>query len=221
METTHIDPLGMIGSRFSRLVVVCPEAVGLKQPMRSWLAVCDCGTHKIVPEVHLRAGSTQSCGCLRNERMKAVLGTHGHARRGRNRSREYGAWSKMTQRCTNPDDHRWGYYGGRGIKVCEAWLASFEQFLADVGPKPTSKHSLGRLDNDGDYEPGNVRWETPLQQARNRRDTVFVTVHGESKTLAEWAALFGVDYYVAYHRIKAGWTPEKALSTAVKKGRAQ
>lgn len=93
---------------------------------------------------------------------------HGHARAGR-RSKEFIAWSAMKQRCTDAKHEGYPYYGGRGLRVCARWLASFEKFLNDVGPAPSRKHTLDRIQPDGDYEPGNVRWATASEQRLNQR----------------------------------------------------
>lgn len=94
---------------------------------------------------------------------------HGLTRRGEPVSPEYRAWYQMVYRCTNPKFPQWKDYGGRGIKVCDAWRYSFTTFLKDVGPKPSSKHSIDRIDNEGNYEPGNVRWATRKEQNSNQR----------------------------------------------------
>jgi len=100
----------------------------------------------------------------------------------------------MIGRCYRPRNHRYAWYGGRGIRVCDRWRTSFEAFLADVGPRPTPRHSLDRIDNDGDYEPGNVRWATSFEQSRNRRNVKLYTHDGETLTLSEWADRVGLPY---------------------------
>jgi hypothetical protein len=115
--------------------------------------------------------------------------------------KERKAWSEMRQRCNNPNNDKFHHYGGRGIKVCAQWNESFHAFFSHVGFKPSPKHSLDRIDPDGDYEPGNVRWATQLEQARNKRKTHVLTVDGETKPLSEWAELTGIDYPTLWHRI--------------------
>ena len=112
----------------------------------------------------------------------------------------------MRQRCSNSNNKDWNHYGGRGITVCERWL-SFENFLADMGPKPPGL-SLERIDNDGNYEPGNCKWATNLEQMRNRRCSIYLTISGERLPLIEWARRYGVRYGTAHRRFRKGVPPE-------------
>jgi hypothetical protein len=129
-------------------------------------------------------------------------------------SPEYTAWNNMRSRCGNPKNSKYHDYGGRGIKVCERWLNSFENFLSDIGPKPASigrSISLERADNDKGYEPGNVAWATVIKQANNRRSSRFIEHGGEIHTMAEWEALAGLKRGTLYARLKKGWSIERAL----------
>jgi hypothetical protein len=131
-------------------------------------------------------------------------------------SGEYTAWVHMIGRCENPNDAKFASYAGRGIKVCEKWRRSFAAFLADVGPRPSPSHSLDRFpNNDGDYEPGNVRWATPSQQQRNTRRNRLVTFGGVKLPLVAWCERFGLDYHVVRDRLEYGWTVDRALTTPV------
>lgn len=128
---------------------------------------------------------------------------------------EYRAWAGMKVRCLNPNFKDWHLYGGRGIRVCDKWRDSFESFYGDVGPRPSAVHSLDRYPNgDGNYEPGNVRWATRKQQARNwtHRNRLF-THEGESLTLPEWAERLGIARESLRDRIEGGWELGRALST--------
>ena len=116
----------------------------------------------------------------------------------------------MRQRCNNPSNRYYSYYGGRGIRVCDRWL-SFDNFLADMG-EPQKWMSLDRKDNDGPYSPENCQWATKKQQVRNRRKTVFYTFQGMTLSLAEWADRFGLPYSAVWHRHKIGWKDEKLFS---------
>jgi hypothetical protein len=128
--------------------------------------------------------------------------THGHCRDFKY-SPEYSAWNHMIQRCTNRDCKAWGAYGGRGISVCEQWR-TFENFLADVGGRPSRAYSLDRINNDGNYEPGNVRWALKLTQARNTRTNKFITFDSVTKCLAEWADQYGVNRETLRGRLSKG-----------------
>lgn len=119
----------------------------------------------------------------------------------------------MLGRCTNPNNRDFVLYGGRGIRVCARWSASFESFLADMGERPTKRHSIDRIDNNGDYEPGNCRWATPLEQNRNRRNTRLVTFKGETLALAEWSQRTGIAYHTLKSRLLKGWDSARALTT--------
>ncbi len=137
---------------------------------------------------------------------------HGDATRDRT-APEYTAWTNMRHRCTSPNWPRFAAYGGRGIRVCERW-SSYAAFLADMGRRPSPKHSLDRIDNNGNYEPGNCRWATRSQQARNMRSNHFVVIDGESATLMEWAERSGLDVGCIKGRLKRGLSGLSLLDPA-------
>ena len=142
---------------------------------------------------------------------------HGHAGRGA-WTRTYTAWYSMKQRCLNPKTVGWERYGGRGIAVCERWLV-FSNFLADMGEAPSVKHSLDRIDNNRNYEPGNCRWATKAEQDNNRSSNVKVTIDGKTHNIKEWALLAGIQYPTLYRRLViARWDPKRAISTPVRSG---
>jgi len=175
--------------------------------------ICDCGVTKNIVIAHVRGGYVVSCGCFSNELRAATFTKHGEAAGGK--TVEYKIWEGLRKRCTNPNNNEWENYGGRGITVCERWN-SFENFLADMGRRPSPKHSLDRWpDNDGAYEPGNCRWATDIEQQRNTRKNFLVSVGGRRMTLAEACGGSRTRRYnLAYQRItKFGWASERAIST--------
>lgn len=163
-----------LGARFGRLTVIDEPTPGA----RSEVGVrCDCGIEKTVATRALGT-STNSCGCLGKEASSQRALTH-----GRTGTSEYRIWQGMKWRCLNPNYKPYPRYGGRGITVCDRWRDSFDAFLADVGPRPSKKHTLDRLDNDGNYEPGNVAWRTYAEQNQNRRPQLRETcVNGHERT---------------------------------------
>lgn len=129
--------------------------------------------------------------------------THPNATHGMTDSPEYRSWCSMKARCCNSQNPSYPRYGGRGIKVCQRWLDSFSDFLADMGKKPTPKHTIDRFpDNNGNYEPGNCRWATAQEQSRNRRSNRVIEFGGVSRTVAEWADVLGVGYFTLARRIE-------------------
>lgn len=126
-------------------------------------------------------------------------------------SAEYRAWSHMWSRCTNKNVKEYSYYGGRGITICAEWR-EFDNFLADMGQRPSSRHSIDRIDVNGNYEPANCRWATYTQQARNRRSNRIIEFQGERRTLAEWAEAIGLDVRTLHSRLVGGWSLERALT---------
>jgi hypothetical protein len=139
--------------------------------------------------------------------------THGHTVGGTT-TRCYRAWDAMRQRCENPKTISYHNYGGRGIVVCERWR-SFDNFLADMGVPPTEKHQLDRIRADGHYEPGNCRWATTREQARNKRTNVFLEFNGRRQTIADWAEELGVKVNTLVYRRLRGWSTERLLSQAI------
>lgn len=127
-----------------------------------------------------------------------------------NQTCEYHAWEAMKQRCSNPNYAFYHNYGGRGIAVCDRWLHCFENFLADMGPRPDGRQSLDRVNNDGNYEPGNCRWATWSEQMHNRRPPRGgITIDGETKSITQWAAHFGLSRGLCYRRRHEGWPMER------------
>lgn len=149
--------------KYGRLIVT-GSRVGPKPYYRRFFSVvCECGTKKEIEAHAVKSGLVKSCGCLAVEKARVLNFRHGGCG-----TPEYNSWTAMRQRCNNPNTNSYKNYGARGIKVCERWN-TFAQFFADMGQKPSERHSLDRINVYGDYEPSNCRWATPEEQARNQR----------------------------------------------------
>lgn len=208
----------LTGVRFSRLEVIEETdalpgraRMGVRGPMRRtperrWICRCDCGAVKTVRGSCLRKGTVLSCGCLRNERVRLSVATHGMAN-----SPEWLAHRNARGRCQNENDEAYHHYGGRGI---EFRFESFDAFYAEVGPRPSPAYSIDRIDVNGHYEPGNIRWATQAVQIHNRRKTVFIEYAGLALPIRTWAAITGIEYDALRARLRMyGWDVKEALTT--------
>lgn len=203
----------ILNRKFGRLTIV--ERVKSRKDNRLCLCRCDCGNEKIFWTANVISGRTQSCGCLNSEIITKRNFKHGHGGHGKARSREYQAWSNMLTRCTNPNSTAWHNYGGRGIAVSDE-LADFSRFLAVLGPCPDG-YELDRINNDGHYERGNVRWADLKTQANNKRCSRPVVFNGKCQTLAEWSIETGIGEGTIRYRLHHGWTIDQALTTPVQR----
>ena len=176
------------------------------ETIRRWVCRCVCGTLTTVRQSHLRTGNTRSCGCL-------------YERHGMYRVPQYQAYDQMNRRCSNPNDKGFANYGGRGITVCDRWKHSFAAFLEDMGERPSKKHSLDRIDNDGPYSPDNCRWGTREQQNNNKRTNRFLIFHGETLTISQWARRLHVHFCTLQYRLRRGWSVERTLTEPVRQFR--
>jgi hypothetical protein len=137
---------------------------------------------------------------------------HVRSKRGSKKHPLYVTWKRMRQRCYNQTHHKFPIYGQRGVQICERWRDNFWAFVSDMGPKPTPKHTIERIDNNGDYEPDNCKWATKAEQARNMRANRRLTVRGRTMIMADWARETGIPANKIGARLKRGWTPEEAMA---------
>lgn len=215
----HIKSLSLAGQTFGRWTVV--QRAGIHAGKHyAWTCRCECGAVKDVLATSLTSGASKSCGCLMPELIAAEKTKHGLARKGRVLP-EYSTWTSMVGRCAE-GGHK--DYAGRGIYVCQRWLVP-ENFVADMGPRPSRFHSIDRRDNDGSYTcgrcddciargaPMNCRWATRHVQMRNKRSNVLVTYRGETLPVCDWAPKLGMPEALLRRRLKDGWDMERAVAT--------
>lgn len=207
--------INITGQRFGHLLVInyIGEHISnnKKTRQRLWLCLCDCGNTKIASSVLLRKGKTDNCGCKTKDRLSLAKSSHGLSS-----SDEYKTWARIKNRCYNKNTEDYSLYGARGIVVCDRWLNSFENFYSDMGVKPSKKHSIDRINNDGNYEPSNCRWSSIDAQARNKRNNVNLTLNNKTMCLKDWAKEIGICEASLRGRIKRWGNINKCLIT--KKG---
>lgn len=205
------------GEKYGRLLVLSVDYdLYYEYKPTTARCVCDCGVERIVRIAGLRSGASQSCGCLARENASCTFRRHGESQHGTRRGRatkEYRTWGGIKQRCLNKNTAMYSYYGGRGITMHESWKYDYEQFVADVGRCPPDKRTLDRIDNNGNYEPGNVRWSTHIDQANNTRHNVWLTAFGKTMTLVQWARYANLPYHTLRNRHNGGWTDEQAIAS--------
>lgn len=172
-----------------------------------WLCRCKCGSEKAIRSDKVRSGHTQSCGCLKAESDKIKLCQKTH---GLRKTPEYAVWNTMLSRCHNINSEKYKDYGGRGIAVCAEWHV-FENFIKDMGFRPSKHHSIERINNSENYCKENCRWATRIEQQNNKRNNVKITLDGVTKSAKEWASLTGLSYKLIHSRHKKGWPAEKIL----------
>ena len=202
----------LIGMRFGKLVVLSDSGQRGKGGNVKWTCRCDCGKTTIVTGNNLKSKSILSCGCHRSDRMTKRNSKHLMAH-----SLTYYVWDGIKKRCTNPKSPNFHLYGGRVINVCDRWLNSFDNFLADMGEKPPGM-SIDRIDVNGDYQPSNCRWATAKEQCNNKRSNTLITYNGETKTLSQWSEILGINYMTLWGRItKSKKSIEEAFNTPIRK----
>lgn len=202
--------LEITGDRYGKLVALRRGSKN-KYNRFNWYFRCDCGNIIELDANLARTGNTKSCGCYHAEALSLHKTTHGFTKDGTVRT-EYRIWGLMKDRCGNPRTPSYKNYGGRGIAVCERWL-NFENFYADMGPRPSLQHSIDRIDVNGNYEPGNCRWALPSVQGSNRRNNLLITWNSETMTASQWGCFLGVSGKVLDARLRRGWDFEVAVYT--------
>lgn len=212
------------GQRFGKLTVL---GILKNNPSNKikWVCKCDCGYYSAPFSFSLSSGDSRSCGCTAANKSKALWKTP-RAEAVRKKLSDnaanvshrlskhplYTKWADMKQRCTNERNKWYKEYGGRGIKVCDRWLNSFENFYTDMKDGYKKGLTIGRIDNDGNYEPSNCRWETAKQQQRNKSNTNFVDTPGGRMPIFDACEKYGLNRGCIIYRIKAGWPIDKIFS---------
>jgi len=214
-NATHMP----IGTVFERLTIISDPIRHRDKSGRSriwYVCRCSCGTEREFMSENLRQHRSFSCGCYAAEKAAEASRTHGLSK-----TPIYYVWNMMMQRCYLPTNHAYHNYGGRGIKVYEGWH-KFEGFFRDMGNPPFPRASLDRVNNDGDYEPGNIRWASKAEQAHNKRNNVRHKFRGHNLLFAEWAEVTGIPRATLVSRVMLyGWNIEKALTYPVINPRAK
>jgi hypothetical protein len=200
----------LTGQRFGSLSPLYPCCRITKNGDRSitqWVCLCDCGTSVVRNRDSLIGGKAISCGCKKGE----LNTTHGMTPKGKPLPKIYRAWLLMKNRCFNGKSKDYKYYGGRGIKVCDRWVSSFQNFYEDMGDPPSPQMTLDRINSNGDYSPSNCRWATRLTQSRNRRSTKMISYDGILISLPEFCEKYGLKYDSTKTALNRGKTPEQII----------
>lgn len=205
--------IDLTGRRFGKLTVKMKSDRTDSRHRTYWLCECDCGTERIILGSSLRSGNTKSCGCSRRKKkMKSSNSPR------QTHIKLYNIWHSMKQRCNDPNTKFYKDYGGRGIKVCSEWENSFESFAKWSDENGYSNGlEIDRIDNSKGYSPDNCKWSTDKEQANNRRNSVYYTIDGETKTLAQWCETKGLPYYTIWQRLNvAKWDVDMAFNQPVR-----
>lgn len=206
------NPADIVGRTFTYLTVA--EYLGFIDSYHKYRCICICGTERRLLRSNLLYGNTKSCGCKAKEMQLAVRTKHGKCG-----TPTYRIWQAMMERCLNPKHQSYVNYGARGITVCDRWL-SFDNFFSDMGERPAGLQ-VDRINNDGNYEPSNCRWVTPLQNSRNKRVNVSITIKGETRCVSEWAEITGLCDETIRYRFHAGWPEERLLQPTSRNARTE
>jgi hypothetical protein len=211
----HTIRKDLTGKVFGRLTVLYRTDRKTSQGFRLyWMCRCECGNETEVYRCKLTGGRTVSCGCRLKE-IRAWFPTQSLKHGMSKGCKEFRSWASMRGRCCNQQNHKFPIYGGRGIKICDRWMESFQNFYDDMGQAPSKLHSIDRIDVNGDYCPENCRWAVAAQQSDNKTNTVRLTWNGVTRTVTEWSRIVGVQRMTIKARLKYGWSVDSALSTPV------
>jgi hypothetical protein len=203
----------MIGRKFHRLTVIghAGDFIARDKSFRiQYQCRCACGTLVTAQGINLRNGNTKSCGCLKLEMLAKRSTKHGHCRRSGKATRAWIAWQAMKGRTRYAHQDPGGYYFKKGIRVCKRWLASFANFLKDMG-EPARGMTLDRINNAKGYSPSNCRWADRHTQSENRSMAIMVAHNGENRCVTAWCRILKLRPSSIYRRIKRGLTPKEAL----------
>jgi len=193
----------MIGKRFGKWTVL--RFSHQYDKYLYWECRCKCRKTRIIKENDLKSGCITFCRCKTAKNLQSRYDMH-----GKSSWPECKVWRGMKSRCNDKDNPNFVYYGGRGISVCKSWQKSFENFITDMGRRPSSDYSIDRIDNDKNYEKGNCKWSTHSQQAGNRRKKRILTFDGKSLTLAQLARIAGIKYNKLLQRLNENWPSKPA-----------
>lgn len=207
--------IDLTGQQFGRLTVL--EHKGRDENRNQfWLCKCECGNEKIIRSANLKSGNTKSCGCLNNEMLPKR--SKSNIKHGMCNTRIYNIWSGLKSRCNYKGNDSYQSYGARGIKVCKEWEKDFISFYDWAMQNDYNDNlSLDRIDNNGDYEPGNCRWATEIEQKNNTSYNTVLDYRGEKLTMAEIARKYNVNYDMFIRRIQRGWDIERAINEPSKR----
>jgi hypothetical protein len=201
--------------KYGRLTVISTTERLNGKP--AYLCLCDCGKYSTAFATNIRSGNTKSCGCLGRQRGQENLALGQAPTHGMTNTKEWRAWMGMKVRTGYDHPKSRKYYLEQGIKVCPEWEHDFLAFYNHIGPAPKGRHSVDRVDSNGHYEPGNVRWATDRQQNRNKSDNVKIVWRGQERLLIEVVQELGLPYQTISHRIqRAGWPVDKAITQPVR-----
>jgi len=188
----------LTGKVFGKLTVL--KEAARRNGRIVWLCLCECGNKSIIQTSNLTNGHTKSCQCLRR------------SKNGSSQLDVYNIWKGMIARCHKPQNEAYEDYGGRGIVVCKRWH-NIANFIADMKERPSSQHTIDRIDNNKGYSPNNCRWATRVEQGRNKRNNKIIKINGVEKCLSEWVEQYKTQHSMVYARIfRRGWDPVKALT---------